>query len=303
MTSAHNLFTPAIVATVMALGPSLSPAQAAVSTGTGFIVNERGDVVTNHHVISHVFRDGNGRPTGTSYCQRTLVSNGLIQRTDVSILAYSAPNDLAVLRPRDPSVLFPGGAPAPRAGSSGSGPKRSGGGMRSITGEEDMVGGSEPMGGPVTSAGRNGQAFAIFRDAPLRQGEAVSVVGYPYGAILSSQAKITSGLLSSTAGLRNDTTRFQTSAPVNPGNSGGPIFDQGGLVIGAAVEQVAKRGNYRGSENNNFGIKSRTIRQFLDDHGVAYRSAASAPSRPWAEVFEAAAPYTVRIKCFLPDGR
>ena len=70
--------------------------------------------------------------------------------------------------------------------------------------------------------------FPSFR-LSLKQGEQIASYGFPYG-----NASFTMGNVTSVVGLDNNTSAFQMSAPVQPGNSGGPLLDMNGRVIGMA---------------------------------------------------------------------
>jgi S1-C subfamily serine protease len=73
----------------------------------------------------------------------------------------------------------------------------------------------------------------------------------------------------------NDTGQFQMDAAVQPGNSGGPIYEKNGNIIGVVVAQLNKLKFTKamGSlpENVNFGIKASTVRQFLTASGLPTR--------------------------------
>tara|TARA_B100000700_G_scaffold15274_1_gene14994 strand:- start:204 stop:509 length:306 start_codon:yes stop_codon:yes gene_type:complete len=60
--------------------------------------------------------------------------------------------------------------------------------------------------------------------------EDIYVVGYLFGSSLSSPLKITKGIISSWSGLRNNYSNIQIDAALQPGNSGGLIFDERGNV-------------------------------------------------------------------------
>jgi TPR repeat protein len=102
----------------------------------------------------------------------------------------------------------------------------------------------------------------------------VDVVGYGFGKKISSNVKVTRGIISSLVGIQNDSSRFQIDAAVQPGNSGGPIIDKIGNVIGVAVEKVhpdwAKENLSRLPENIAFGIKSGAVINFLDGNNIKY---------------------------------
>jgi S1-C subfamily serine protease len=71
-----------------------------------------------------------------------------------------------------------------------------------------------------------------FRDTPISIGETVFAVGYPYAGLLGSAPHFTDGLVSSMTGIDNDSRFLQFTAPVQPGNSGGPLLDGSGQVVG-----------------------------------------------------------------------
>ncbi len=79
----------------------------------------------------------------------------------------------------------------------------------------------------------------VFRSTPMELGESVYVLGYPYSGVLDNGVNFTSGMVSSSAGMDNDSTRFQITAPVQPGNSGGPVLDQAGNLLGVVVSRLA----------------------------------------------------------------
>ena len=103
---------------------------------------------------------------------------------------------------------------------------------------------------------------------PAKLGESIGVVGYPLTGFLSSEPKATFGQISSVAGVNNDYTVLQISAPVQPGSSGGPVVDSGGLVIGVVVaEMIAANGAV--PQNVNFAIRGEVAQVFLEARGIA----------------------------------
>ena len=112
----------------------------------------------------------------------------------------------------------------------------------------------------------------LLRSEDVRLGEKVLVAGYPFGDVFSNTIKVTTGVVSATRGLGDDSGQFQLDAAVQPGNSGGPIYDSSGNIVGVVVAQLNKLKVAKaiGSlpENVNFGIKASTVRQFLISSGV-----------------------------------
>ena len=78
---------------------------------------------------------------------------------------------------------------------------------------------------------------ATLRTGKVRIGEAALVAGYPLSGLLSG-FNVTTGNISSLAGVRGDTRLVQITAPVQPGNSGGPLLDATGRLIGVVVSKL-----------------------------------------------------------------
>ncbi|TAF09914.1 MAG: hypothetical protein EAZ75_06385 [Flavobacteriia bacterium] len=95
--------------------------------------------------------------------------------------------------------------------------------------------------------------------APL--GSEVFSLGYPLADVIGENVKFTSGNISSLSGIYNDVTNFQMTVPVQHGNSGGPIFDKNGNIIGVVVAKLNKE--YEG-ENVNYAIKSNIVKNIVD---------------------------------------
>ena len=116
---------------------------------------------------------------------------------------------------------------------------------------------------------------ARFRTSarPILLGEDVGVIGYPLTGILSNEPKATFGEVSSVAGINNDYSLLQISAPIQPGKSGGPVFDGAGGVVGVVVSEIspalmAKVGIL--PQNVNFAIRSELAEVFMNAHGVDF---------------------------------
>ena len=96
--------------------------------------------------------------------------------------------------------------------------------------------------------------------------EDVIVAGYPLGKKVSSSIKATSGTITALAGLDDNYSEFQTDAALNSGNSGGPIINEFGNVIGVAVSKLIKEG----VDSFNFGIKVSTLKTFARSNGIDF---------------------------------
>jgi len=146
-----------------------------------------------------------------------------------------------------------------------------------------------------------GPALAFRRDMNLRRGEGVVTYGFPLAGLLSSGPTLTTGEISALAGLADDQRQFQISAPVQPGNSGGPLLDMGGNIVGVIVSKLnAQRVAQRTGDipqNVNFAVKGTETLEFLRGAGVTPRIAEAAPPRSPAEVGEIAHPSTLFMRC------
>lgn len=92
-----------------------------------------------------------------------------------------------------------------------------------------------------------------FKDNCSEIGDQIFTLGYP-----RRDAVYGEGALSSMTGFNNDTTMYQISIPVNPGNSGGPLMDEQGNIIGVI------RGKQSSAEGTGFAIKSNFIKQTIE---------------------------------------
>ena len=148
---------------------------------------------------------------------------------------------------------------------------------------------------PVTSV-------AVFRDSPpVRAGDAVVVLGYPLSGLLATTANLSVGNVSALAGLGDDSRYLQISAPVQPGNSGGPLLDASGSLVGIVTGKLKP---YMGDvpQNVNFALKAEVARIFLDSKGIAYQTARSKQQLSPADVGQIAGPFTVHILCEQAGG-
>ena len=134
----------------------------------------------------------------------------------------------------------------------------------------------------------------------VRRGDGVVTYGFPLSGILSSGPTLTTGEISALAGLGDDASQFQISAPVQPGNSGGPLLDMGGNVVGVIVSKLNAQRVARQTgdipQNVNFAVKGAEAVAFLRRNGVSPRFG-DAATRSAPEVGEIAHPSTLFLRC------
>ncbi|MGW1426162.1 S1C family serine protease [Bradyrhizobium manausense] len=143
--------------------------------------------------------------------------------------------------------------------------------------------------------------FARIRDRPIRSGDSVVAIGFPFHGLLTSDFTVTTGIVSSLSGMRNDSRFLQISAPVQPGNSGGPLFDTTGQVVGVVTGKLdglrvaAATGSI--PENINFAIKTGALRDFLDNSVVPYQTTEPKGELKTTDIAGNARAYTMLISC------
>ena len=89
-------------------------------------------------------------------------------------------------------------------------------------------------------------------------GEDCFVLGYPLISTMGTDIKLTNGIISSKTGFEGNIAEYQMSAPVQPGNSGGPLFDKNGNIIGVVCAKHLE------AENAGYAIKAKYIRNVVE---------------------------------------
>jgi S1-C subfamily serine protease len=144
-------------------------------------------------------------------------------------------------------------------------------------------------------------AKGLLRSEDVKLGEKVLVAGFPFGEYFSNTIKVTGGLVSATRGAGDDSGQFQLDAAVQPGNSGGPIYDSSGNIVGVVVSQLdkLKMAKAIGSlpENVNFGIKASTVRQFLTSSGLPSKKAEQAEEKSTEQLAKIAKNQALMVMC------
>jgi hypothetical protein len=127
-------------------------------------------------------------------------------------------------------------------------------------------------------------------------GEAITVLGFPLARLLGGELRVTTGIVSALSGVAGDALTMQISAPVQAGNSGGPVLDESGAVAGVVAKKLDLR---LGAENVSFAIRTQPLRAFLAASGVRYVPAAArqAALRTTAQVVRKAAPSVFMVQC------
>ena len=144
--------------------------------------------------------------------------------------------------------------------------------------------------------------FASFRSAPaIRAGDGVVVAGFPLPSVLQNGLNITQGNVSALAGLGGNTAFLQVTAPVQPGNSGGPLLDLAGNIVGVVVSKLdaARIAQVTGDipQNVNFAVQGIMARLFLEAGGQQVEERSSSRELRVGDVGDRARTFTFQIEC------
>lgn len=204
-------------------------------SGTGFIVNRQGHVLTNYHVVD-----------GCVSIRATIEG----KQKELVLVGSDAKNDLAVLK--------------------------------------------------VTSRIKHAARFGEGRS--IRAGDSVVAVGYPLHGVLASEADITTGTVSALAGPGDDRRFLQITAPVQPGNSGGPLLDQNGFIVGILESRVNASAMFVLTEdlpqNADFAVNGAVAKAFLNTHNITYDTGIPTLLLEPTDIGEAANRFTLRLQCY-----
>ena len=139
------------------------------------------------------------------------------------------------------------------------------------------------------------QAIAALR-LSARQGDAIAVYGFPLPGLLAPVGNVTFGNITALAGLRGNSGEMQISAPVQPGNSGGPVLDASGDVVGVVVSKLnalrVAAATRDIPQNVNFAIKAAVASDFLQAQGVTFMRGKAAAPLSSAALAATARPFT-----------
>jgi S1-C subfamily serine protease len=134
----------------------------------------------------------------------------------------------------------------------------------------------------------------------VRMGESIAVYGFPLVGLLPSSGNFTIGYVTALEGLNADIREFQMQAPIQPGNSGGPVMDYFGNIVGVATAKLDEIKVAAETKNTpqlvNYSIKSLFVVAFLESHGVEPTASPSTSELSPAQIAERAKSFTVRVR-------
>lgn len=214
--------------------PETKKSESTSTTGTAFLVNKQGHLLTNAHVVNQC-------KTIKVYSENATTLAKIVARDEI--------NDMAIIK-------------------------------------TDVWSYARPM---------------QFSKQSVGLGQDIYAIGYPLPTLLALDLQMTKGNVSALAGLGNDSRFYQISAPVQSGNSGGPLVNGYGLVSGMVTSKanLVKVKQLTGDfpQNVNFAIKESQLKNYLDTNRIAYDIASSIEELKGEEIAAMARKYTVLVEC------
>lgn len=145
------------------------------------------------------------------------------------------------------------------------------------------------------------EMYAQFKQDNVNLGEEIIVAGFPYRGELSSGINITTGTVSALAGPKDDKRLIQITAPVQPGNSGGPLLDKNGNLTGIVVSKLNSlyfAQKYKDiPQNINFAIRASYAQAFLKDHDIVAEVSTASEQKVTTDISQQAEQFTVVVEC------
>ena len=138
----------------------------------------------------------------------------------------------------------------------------------------------------------------VGRSSGVRLGQSVATIGFPNIGIQGHSPKVTQGMISGENGVQNDIRMWQISVPIQPGNSGGPLLDEHGHLVGVVVASLSLRAiQITGSvpQNVNYAIKGAYLEPLLNFHKVTVAQAPSVAPGSFQDMVAAAQKASVLI--------
>lgn len=143
-----------------------------------------------------------------------------------------------------------------------------------------------------------------LRSTPAKLAEPVAALGFPLPGVLSPSVGASTGTVSSLSGIRGDSRFIQINAPVQPGNSGGPLIDERANVVGVIVGKLnaLRVAKVTGDvpQNVNFAIGLRSLQTFLEARGTQYLMSTGTTSS-LSEAAEQSTAATIQVICESVD--
>lgn len=154
----------------------------------------------------------------------------------------------------------------------------------------------------LTGTRRSAVWLGIGDSVTPKLGETVMALGYPYLGNLGQGLTATNGNISALQGIDGGKDRIMISTPVQPGNSGGPLINAAGGVVGVVVSRVNDLEVLKSTgtlpQNMNFAVPVQPLNAFLSDAGVLFPRSSTEPINLAAGIPDQITAAVVAIYCF-----
>ena len=127
-------------------------------------------------------------------------------------------------------------------------------------------------------------------------GSSVFALGYPLTQLMGNEIKFTDGKINSKSGFKGEITSYQISVPIQPGNSGGPLFDNDGNLVGITSSGINRELNL--TENVNYAVKTKYLALLIDelDEKFELPNSTIQKTKPLTEKIKSLSDFVVMIK-------
>lgn len=124
----------------------------------------------------------------------------------------------------------------------------------------------------LLKAGIRSKGLKISSSNTVNKGEEVFTLGYPLIGLQGQEQKATFGRVNALSGVKGDIRYFQVDIPIQPGNSGGPLIDKNGHVVGLITAMLSQLNTLRKTgvlpQNVNYAVKSDYLIPLLAAKGI-----------------------------------
>lgn len=136
-----------------------------------------------------------------------------------------------------------------------------------------------------------GPSRITFRDAGVHLGEQAHAIGYPLATILGRGPQFTAGSVSNLLGPGDDARFMQITCPIQPGSSGGPVFDDAGNLIAVVTATL------RDAQNVNFAVRASLVLPLLDAANIPFTRREKSQPITVSDIVRANSPFVWRVEC------